>query len=1105
MDIKSFFQSSVLHGCAYFSHILIIGLIFCFGNSAKAQVRYPHVFNPVGTIVDESEKPSRDAICLNGSWQFMPVFETDINKFTKPETFKWETTPIKIPSPWNVNSYAKGDGGDFIAYPSYPESWDNATMGWMRKEFELPTSWKGKRLILHFEAIAGFAKIYVNGQLACENLDIFFATRFDATSLLKEGKNEIVVGVAKASLTDVPGSYGRRNYVAGSFWGQHIAGIWQDVWLLATPELAISDVFVQPDVRNDLLNFEVTIKNQSSKSQTFSLDASIKKWEKSGENDVNNGPLSNGKLTTEVLKFDRPGKITLKAGDSVTVNLGRNKIDGILETWTPETPRLYGAIINLNTGKNTVSDTKYTRFGWRQFTINGTELLLNGKAIVLKGDSWHFMGVPQMSRRYAWGWYKMLKDANANAVRLHAQPYPSFYLDVADEVGICVLPETGIWSSDGGPKMDSDDYWVYCNKHVKDMVLRDRNHPSVFGWSVCNETLPVVINVFRAPKWIEERQIAEINNWVKIVKENDPTRDWISGDGEDMRPTDLPVVIGHYGNENTMREWSSEGKPWGVGETGMGYYGTPRQISAVNGNRAYESQQGRMEGLAIEAYQLIEKQLEYKAAYASVFNIAWYGLKPLEFGMKDITRAPIPEDGIFFPAFKEGAPGMQPERLGPYTSTINPGYDPALPLYSPWPMFHAIQAVNATPKRPYTIAQTDYMPEISKPASLPEAGIIASDKSPLKEQWQELGVSFMEITKKQLPSLLIIDGEDPGLDASAKQTIDACLAKGGKVLVWGISPEAIDKLNTILPYPLELTDRMATSFLKKTDDLLIGTLNNKDYYFTEQTRQPVMKHGLSGEIVRSGEVILEACNTDWIRWNSRSEFLKTAAVYRSEREAKPGGAAIVKVPSGKGEIYIVSLDFKQLKSEGENLLRAMLLNLGLVLKDVPLNTRRAFASDGTLERAIFLSESTADASKILSMENTQFASAYESGELAFAQTDMQGFINLSRLPGVGREDKFAYLSFWVFSPRSLVNLLVEPNMPKLNMRIDGEGGVKAYINGTAVNMNGKRVDEMPLERGWNHILLQLEKGQQRGWRAKVQLESNSQTFFQQLKTSVAMP
>ena len=1085
--------------------VLTICLLSYLFENTQAQVHYQHVFNPVSSVLDDSETPARDAICLNGSWQFMPVNENDIAKFQKPSTFRWETTPVKIPSPWNVNSYAQGDGGDFVAYPSYPKEWDKATMGWMRKEFTLPPAWNGKRVILHFEAIAGFAKIYVNGNLACENLDIFFPTRLDVTSLLKEGTNEVIVGVAKASLTDIRGQYGRRNYVAGSFWGQHIAGIWQDVWLLAIPELAISDVFVQPDVQADLLNFAVTVKNQSAKSQSFALNVSIRQWQKNGPNDVVNGPVDNGYLADEALKINRPGNITLKSGDSITVNVAR-KVEGKLDYWTPETPRLYGAVVSLTTGKNLTIDAKYTRFGWRQFTVQGQELLLNGQPIVLKGDSWHFMGVPQMTRRYAWGWYRMLKDANANAVRLHAQPYPSFYLDVADEMGICVLPETGIWSSDGGPKMDSDDYWIYCRKHVQDMILRDRNHPSVFGWSVCNETLPVVINVMRAPASIEKRQVDEINEWIRIVRQNDPTRNWISGDGEDMRPTDLPVVIGHYGDENTMKRWSSEGKPWGVGETGMGYYGTPRQIAAVNGNRAYESQQGRMEGLAVEAYRLISKQLEYKATYASVFNIAWYGLKPLAFGMRDVTRVPLPEDGIFFQPYNEGLPGMQPERLGPYTSTINPGYDPALPLYEPWPMFDAIQAANAS--RPYTIANRDEQPAIMLPKSLIailEVVILASPESPLKDQWQDLGVPVGDITKKQTPSFIIIDGLNPPSATSAKPLLDACLANGGTVVVWGASPDSKEQLNQLLPWPLELTERSASSFIKKADDPFIGMLDNKDFYFTELTRQPVMQYGLSGEIVRGGKIILEACQTDWSRWNSRGEYLKTAAVYRSERETKPEGAALVKVSTGKGHLYLMNLDLMRLKADGENLFRTMIDNLGITLKEVPLNSRKAFQTDGTLERAIVLLGKNVDEDKLITMSNTQFATAYETGEPAFVQSDMQGSINVSRLQGIRQDDKTAYLSFWINSPRSLLNLLVEPNMPKVSLTIEGQTGIKAYLNGATLTMNGRKIEDLPLEQGWNHILLRLERGDARGWTANVKLESNNEAFFRQLKSSLAMP
>ena len=1097
-------------------YFLSLFVFFLFSGKLSGQQIYKHAFNPNCGFVNEVEQPWRNELCLNGKWQFMPVFETDMAKFTKPVSFSWEAVSLKVPSPWNVNSFSQGDGGDFKTFPSYPKAWEKAQMGWMKKDFIQPESWKGKKIILHFEAIAGFAKIYVNGKLAGENLDIFFPTEIDVTSLLKKRTNEILVGVAKASLTDIPGKYGRRNYVAGSFWGQHIAGIWQDVSLIAIPELSISDVFVMPDVQNDQLSFAVTIKNQTTKSQLVNLHASIRKWEKPSTSDVNMEPVANGILKDEVLIFDNEEKIELNPGESVQEKLS-GKIEGKLKNWTPDSPNLYGAVISLNVGKIQI-DVKYTRFGWRQFLIKGTELQLNGKPIVLKGDSWHFMGIPQMTRRYAWGWFKMLKDANANGVRLHAQPYPSFYLDMADEMGICVLDETGIWSSDGGPKMDSDDYWIYCKGHVKSLVMRDRNHPAVFGWSVCNETLPVVINVFHAPESIVQRQVDEINNWVKIVRGLDNTRDWISGDGEDMRPTDLPTVIGHYGDEGSMKNWSSKGKPWGIGETGMGYYGTPKQISAINGNRAFESQQGRMEGLATEAYDLIGKQQKYNAIYTSVFNIVWYGLKPLEFGLNDTTRAPKPEDGIFFPSFQEGIPGVQPERIGPYSSTINPGYDSNLPLYKPWPLFYAIQAINSTPVKPFEVKPKVPLESTSATVvpNIGEVRIISRVNSPLKNRLLEVGVPFVEaVPGKKIP-LVIVDGSFPIVDNSSKQLVSDCLNEGGKVLVWGVTLESLEKLNQLLPYNLELTERKATSFIKKQSDLIIGKLDNKDFYFSELIKQQVMAFGLSGEIVQKGEVLLEACNTDWNRWNGQGENVKTASVYRSEREAKGPGNALVKVQVGSGEIYISSIDLLVLKVESENLIKTILKNLGVQLLQVQEKSRKALSTDGIIERAQIVKVVDIQSMEPEKMDNARFVKNFETDAKRTAESpwkhiqgNAKGFLDLDKA-GFGNDQEKAgvYLSLWIYSPRSLVNLLVEPDIPKLELLFEGCKGISLFINGAPYQpdnhlLNPNKFENLPLEKGWNHILLKLIRpSENRAWSSKMRFESNNPEFLKQLNSSV---
>jgi len=682
--------------------------------SHAQQINFNRDFAPQEGLVKNVEMPLRDEICLNGTWQFMPVelseditFE-EVKAPAMPAVSGWEKTPIKIPSPWNVNGFTDGTGGDFQTYPSYPEKWKDVKSGWLRKTFKVPAVWEGNRMILHFEAVAGFAKVFVNGIEAGEHFDSFLPFSFDVTRYVRAGEQiEVLVWVAHGSLLNDPGKYGRRNYVGGSFWGIYIAGIWQDVYLQKLPEVYVADTYIKPWVDRDELELEITVNNTTEENHRIDLKGDIHTWINENGTRATGVPELNWTLGEKQLSIQHEG-LLVHANTSMTFTL-KLKTGGKLDLWSPDRPALYGLMLSVNDQED-VLDTKYTRFGWRQFDIRGKQFLLNGEPIVIKGDSWHFMGVPQMTRRYAYAWYQMLKDANANGVRLHAQVFPRFYLEMADEMGICVLDETGIWASDGGPKIDSELYWDACRDHVKGLVLRDRNYPSVMGWSVCNETLPVTKNVFKAPKELLHRNIREINNWVDTCMKYDPSRTWISGDGESPElqigspvKDKLPTVIGHYGPRAAYKYWSKHRKPWGIGETGMAYYGSPAQVSEVNGDRAYESQLGRMEGLAAEAFDLITAQRRNKASYASVFNLAWYGLKPLALGLSDTSRAPLPGDGIFFSSYREGQPGYQPERLGPYCTTFNPGYDPSLPLYETWPLFDAIKAAYDNDYKEYTI------------------------------------------------------------------------------------------------------------------------------------------------------------------------------------------------------------------------------------------------------------------------------------------------------------------------------------------------------------------------------------------------------------------
>ncbi|MDP4238442.1 MAG: glycoside hydrolase family 2 TIM barrel-domain containing protein [Bacteroidota bacterium] len=1088
-------------------------------------IEYKHVFNPQQGLVKYEERPYRDEICLNGKWKFMPLYEAKASDFTHPDVFRWEATDIKIPSPWNVNDFTDKHGGDFLAYPSYPSKWTKAKIAWMKKDVEVPANWSEKQLILHFEGILGKAVIYVNGEKVGENFELFLPFEVNVSSFIRPGaKNEIVVGVAKADLFDTQGKYGRRTYVGGSMWGTEMVGIWQDVYLFAYPNIMVSGVFVQPDVRNDILKLAVDVRNNTSETKTITLGGSINKWVNSAGKQLAEIPAEKGYFETASALIFSPQKITIPPHTTLSVDL-QKKVSGQLNYWTPDSPDLYGAVVTLIDKKN-VTDKKIERFGWRQFTDEGGKLFLNGKPLLLKGDSWHFTGVPQMTRRYAWAWFNMLKDANANAVRLHAQPFPRFYLDVADEMGICVLDETGIWASDGGPKIDSDEYWNRCELHLRKLITRDRNHPAVFGWSVCNENLPVAMYVFKAPEELVQKQISEINHWVAVTKEMDPTRFWISGDGETDKVTDLPVVIGHYGDESSIRHWSSQNKVWGVGETSMAYYGTPKQVSKINGVRSYESMLGRMEGIAQESYDLIKQQRNAGASYASVFNLAWYALQPLALGKKDLSVAPKADEGIFF-GFEEGLPGMQPERLGPYTTTLNPGYDDALPLYRTWPMFDAVKAANSPEIKPYTALRKgkESVQHSIKPVDV--TVVLGSAQSSLRDDLVKIGLTVKDIATSKLTSnsLIIIDGKNVPTNEKLLKSVKNAISSGSQVLVWGADPEGLNVLNTILPYKLELQNRKATSFLKEKDVAILQGLNHAEFYFSEllQRGKTAMNYGLSGDFMHKATPVLVACPTDWQCWNYQAETTKTANVYRSELETSGSATAMAELNEGKMHVIISSLDFTDIPRESELVVHILLSNLGVGFNSDNTSKMKAIDEQGCLKTALICGAFNIDSKSPIEMIDNTFipnetdlkpvlGTVSNGRHWVLVNSKPNGTVDIRNAQISGSNENAAvYLSFWIFSPRSLVNLLAEPDMPKLDMLVGAEKAFAVFVNGICVGkkesehfeVGSNKIQNLPLEKGWNHFLIKIAKGSGEGsWNTSFRFHSDSEEYMKQVLSSV---
>lgn len=1059
-------------------------------NGAVAEVertQFTERFNPIMGMTTNYETDYRSEVCLNGSWQFMPEIPADTAKLKQlPTTFVAESVPLKIPSPWNINSYySDNEGGQFTAYPSYPDSWKSVTMGWMKREITMDNIESGDEYFLHFEGVMGKSCVYVNGIAVGENFDLFLPFEFNITHALKAGTNEIVIGVCKASLYNEKNEYGTRTYVGGSQFAKAMAGIWQDVYLFTRPKLHVSDIFVKPNVSADNLTFDVTVTNLSSQSQTFDLEADVRKWINEAGTSTIDAPVEKWSLASSSVVDSSLSNITLVANESKVVSLTIPILNNELHYWTPEQPNLYGSLIYIKQNNKSV-DCSYERFGWREFTISGTDLLLNGEKIVLKGDSWHFNGMPLLTRRYAWAWYTMLKDAGANAVRPHAQPYPSFYLDMADEMGICVLDETGIWASDGGPKVSSENYWSSCADHVERLIKRDKNHASVFGWSVCNEVLPVVINVYHAPENIVQRQVDEINRWVAIAQSTDPTRQWISGDGETMRETDLPTVIGHYGGINAPKEWSEKGKPWGVGETSMAYFGTPLQISVYNGNSAYESMEKRLEGLSIECYDLLKSQQEYDACYQSVFNIAWYALTPLNLGKADKSTTPTDNEGVFFTYYEEGMPGMQPEKIGAYTTTFNPGYDPQLPLYITNPMFDGIKAANIGEEMPtYTVKEV--IESSSSTLSISSVKVIDADDSLIKMA-SSLGLEIDSENDYSESTLIWVDASQ--LNTTLVGYIKDAIAAKSPLYITGVSQQTLSLLNEALPKELELTPYRATSFVTSDANAIINGMGNSDFYFSELLTKDgtVLTNALGGAFAQASDSLLLTCKAEWHKWSYRQEPVKTSAVFRSQWERNTELPVMLYYNEDNQNIFINSIDLSELKPQELQLTKRLFTNLGLT---VEIKETQVLDTDGRMLQMQHTSATVSkvtDATTLLNQAILMMEGATTSTveQWTLMQSD-EGVFDFSEL-GNSVQATVHYLSFWLYSPRSLSDLLAEPDMPQLDIIVDGLPSA-ILLNGTRYNVTDNKLSAMQIDKGWNQIVVKLVQQPNTAPSVLVQLET----------------
>ncbi len=887
-------------------------------------------FAPQEGFVQAPEASLRHEHCLNGSWRFQPVpvpggYEWDKGvppELPPPAADKWDPTPIKIPSPWNANHWGNGPwvgagtkkpyAPDSVYYPSYPDAWIHYHMAWMERTFAVPRDWPlGHRLILHFESVAGECQIWVNGRKVGGHFDKYLPFDVDVTgAVTREGLNILRVGVRSYRLFDRrDATYDKMiaPYPNGSN-TDRLSGIWQDVSLLALPPVRVADVFVKPWLDRDELEVEVAVQNDSKQDASLALSADVLPWINESGTSALEAPVPRWRLGARALSLPETAVKVPAHGRAVTTL--RVKPDGRLKAWSPASPVLYALLFRAD-ADGQCADLKMQRFGWRQFTIRGRDLRLNGEKIQLKGDICHPFGATMWSRRFVWAWYRMIKDMHGNAVRPHAQIYPRAYLDLADEMGICVLDETAVFGSSIRSNFTDPAFWTRYADHYRGLILRDRSHPSVMGWSFGNEMFAIFrLNGVKGED--ERRWYDQLTRLGLDGLKDDPTRPWVSCDGDDDLFGALPVWSKHYGHNLPPLAEQTKGmdKPVMVGENGGTYYARPADLALFAGEAAYRDCAGRNEALGVDIYQNAVLMARENVAYFSASETVWFGLEPLPFGYADTSRLPTRQDGVFFEGVSaEGKFGMQIERLPPFVATLNPGWDPTLPLYRPLGMFLAQQAAQ-DPRGPRPCRWDRFQPAPPRPQA-PEPTLDAVALGGAEGLLDRLAAWGVRVDARA-DRFWVLDGA--ALPADARERAKAICARGGTVLVLVRDPACdMAGVNALLPEPAELTPREATA-LERGDDAhpWCAPFGLADLYFAEEepeVNRIVMRCGIAGPFAAKGTVVLTASRTDWSLFNRRAEEEKVGALICYERLEKPAGAALVACHTGGGTVALCTLDY----------------------------------------------------------------------------------------------------------------------------------------------------------------------------------------------------
>lgn len=421
-----------------------------------------------------SAKESNYKQSLNGKWKF--YWQRGLKN--QPENFQltsfddshWDE--INVPSVWQTQGYSV----PYYYASTFPKAFsrskgkipsidhDMQEIGFYRKSFTLNENFNGREIFLHFGAAKSALEVYVNGEFVGYSQGSMTPHEFNVTKVLKPGENVITAKLYRYS----DGSYLEDQDM---WW---LCGIYREVYLFAEPKLCLRDFYFKTDFDDSYTDSNVTLNMY-----------------------INNYNNIRGKMTATAKLIDsNNGEILL--GTKETELSGGNEAVTFTETvkapekWSAETPNLYTLVMTIELDGKIICVKTY-KVGFKKVEIKGEKIYYNGMPLMIKGVNRHDFDCDNgwaVPREIYTQDLDIMKQNNINSIRTSHYPDDPYFYDMCNKYGFYVMDECEVETHGVRRKgvPGSNPVWTGAVvDRMQRMVLRDRNNPCVFMWSLGNE------------------------------------------------------------------------------------------------------------------------------------------------------------------------------------------------------------------------------------------------------------------------------------------------------------------------------------------------------------------------------------------------------------------------------------------------------------------------------------------------------------------------------------------------------------------------------------------------------------------------------------------